>query len=146
MTNAIDIQLTADFGGTLLWPMIAFSNIAQGSAVLGILYLHRGDKDEEQVSIPAIISAYLGVTEPAMFGINLKYRYPFYAAMIGSSVAAVISVGSGLMANSIGVGGVLGFLSFNLDRWWLFFFIATVAIVIPFTLTIMLGRRSHVSK
>ena len=51
----------------------------------------------------------LGVTEPAMFGINLKYVFPFLAAMIGSSIAAVISVGSGVMANSIGVGGIPGF-------------------------------------
>ena len=143
MTNAIDIQLANDFGGTLLWPMIAFSNIAQGSAVLGIWWLHRGDKEEEQITIPAIISAYLGVTEPAMFGINLKYRWPFLMAMIGSACAAVLSVGFGLMANQIGVGGVLGFLSFNLDKYLLFFIIMTVAIVIPFTLTVWYGKRQE---
>lgn len=141
MTNAIDLQLTADFGGTLLWPMIAFSNIAQGSAVLGIWWLHRGNKEEEQVSVPAIISCYLGVTEPAMFGINLKYSYPFFAAMIGSGIAAVISVGLGLMANSIGVGGLPGFLSFNVDKWVIFGIIALVAIVVPFTLTVLYGKR-----
>ncbi|MDW2983395.1 PTS system trehalose-specific EIIBC component [Enterococcus faecium] len=80
MTNAIDMQLIADFGSTNLWPMIALSNIAQGSAVLAIIFLHRGNKKEEQISIPAMISCYLGVTEPAMFGINLKYVYPFVAA------------------------------------------------------------------
>ncbi len=143
MTNAIDLQLATDFGGTLLWPMIAFSNIAQGSAVLGILWLHRGNKEEEQVSIPAIISAYLGVTEPAMFGINLKYRWPFLMAMIGSSIAAVLSVGSGLMANSIGVGGILGFLSFNLDKYIVFFGITLVAIVVPFTLTVLRGKKEE---
>ncbi len=141
MSNAIDMQLVNDFGGTLLWPMIAFSNIAQGSAVLGIWWLHRGNTEEEQVSIPSIISAYLGVTEPAMFGINLKYNYPFIAAMIGSSVAAVISVGFGLMANSIGVGGLPGFLSFNIDRWPLFFIIALVVIVVPFVITVAYGRK-----
>ena len=143
MTNAIDIQLANDFGGTLLWPMIAFSNIAQGSAVLGIWWLHRGNKEEEQVSIPAIISCYLGVTEPAMFGINLKYRYPFLMAMIGSGVAGVISVGMGLMANSIGVGGLPGFLSFNFDKWWLFGVIAVVAMVIPFVLTVWKGKQEE---
>lgn len=141
MSNAIDMQLVNDFGGTLLWPMIAFSNIAQGSAVLGIWWLHRGNTEEEQVSIPSIISAYLGVTEPAMFGINLKYNYPFIAAMIGSSIAAVISVGFGLMANSIGVGGLPGFLSFNIDRWPLFFIIVLVVIVVPFVITVAYGRK-----
>lgn len=141
MTNAIDLQLTADFGGTLLWPMIAFSNIAQGSAVLGIYLLNRGNKTEEQVSIPAMISAYLGVTEPAMFGINMKYRFPFLAAMIGSSLAAIVSVGTGLMANSIGVGGLPGFLSFNVDRWVMFFIIAAIAIIVPAAGTYIYGKK-----
>ncbi|MCH3107359.1 PTS transporter subunit EIIC, partial [Listeria monocytogenes] len=76
--------LMSQFGGTNLWPMLALSNLAQGSAVLAIIFLHRGNEKEAQVSIPATISCYLGVTEPAMFGINLKYLYPFVAAMIGS--------------------------------------------------------------
>ena len=91
MSNAIDLQLIADFGGTNLWPMIALSNIAQGSAVLAIIFLHRGNEKEEQVSIPAAISCYLGVTEPAMFGINIKYIYPFVAAMIGSGIAGLVA-------------------------------------------------------
>lgn len=141
MTNAIDIQLANDYGGTLLWPMIAFSNIAQGSAVLGIIYLNRKDKEEQQISVPAAISCYLGVTEPAMFGINLKYQFPFIAAMIGSGVAGIMSVGMGLMANSVGVGGLPGFLSFNLPDYWRFFLIAAVAIAIPFILTVVVGRK-----
>ena len=106
MTNAIDLQLMSELGGTNLWPMIALSNIAQGSAVLAMIYINRKNEEEKQVSIPAAISCYLGVTEPAMFGINLKYGFPFLAAMLGSLVAAVISVGSDVMANSIGVGGL----------------------------------------
>ncbi|CAM3652432.1 PTS system trehalose-specific EIIBC component [Erysipelothrix urinaevulpis] len=143
MTNAIDLQLANDFGGTLLWPMIAFSNIAQGSAVVGIIFLNRGNKEEEQVSIPAAISSYLGVTEPAMFGINLKYHYPFIAAMIGSSIAAILSVGMGLMANSVGVGGLPGILSFNLVDYPKFMFIALVAMVVPFGITVYLGKRKN---
>lgn len=141
MTNAIDLQLAADYGGTLLWPMIAFSNIAQGSAVLGIIILNRKNKDEQQISVPAAISAYLGVTEPAMFGINLKYNYPFIGAMIGSAVAGIMSVGMGLMANGIGVGGLPGFLSFNVPDYWKFFLIAAVAIVVPLAFTLFMGAR-----
>ena len=73
MTNAIDITLTTKFGGTILWPMIALSNIAQGSSVLAMSVLQRHNKRAEQVNVPACISAYLGVTEPALFGVNLKY-------------------------------------------------------------------------
>lgn len=141
MTNAIDLQLMSELGGTNLWPMIALSNIAQGSAVLAIIYLNRKNEDEKQVSIPAAISCYLGVTEPAMFGINLKYIYPFLAAMIGSSVAAIISVGSGVMANSIGVGGLPGILSIKPQHMLTFALAMITAIVVPFTLTIVFSKR-----
>ena len=149
MSNAIDTQLVADFGTTNLWPMIALSNIAQGSAVLAIIFLHRGDKDEEQVSIPSMISAYLGVTEPAMFGINLKYVYPFVAAMIGSGFAAMFSTIMGVRANSIGVGGLPGILAINstIGGGWLAYSIAMlIAIVIPFLLTVFFARRGIFNK
>lgn len=129
--------------------MIALSNIAQGSAVLAIIFLHRGDKDEEQVSIPSMISAYLGVTEPAMFGINLKYVYPFVAAMIGSGFAAMFSTIMGVRANSIGVGGLPGILAINstIGGGWLAYSIAMlIAIVIPFLLTVFFARRGIFNK
>ncbi len=142
MTNAIDLQLMEQFGGTNLWPMIALSNIAQGSAVLAIVFLHRGDKEEQQVSIPAAISCYMGVTEPAMFGINIKYIYPFVAAMIGSALAAILSVSSGVMANSIGVGGIPGFLSIQSKYMVIFILCMIIAIVVPFLLTIFFDKRN----
>jgi PTS system trehalose-specific IIC component len=141
MTNAIDLQLMSEFGGTNLWPMIAISNIAQGSAVLAIIYMHRGNKDEEAVSIPAAISCYMGVTEPAMFGINIKYVYPFLAAMIGSAIAAVLSVSTGVMANSIGVGGLPGILSIQGPYMGIFAICMLIAIVVPFTLTVFFERK-----
>ncbi|RKL66586.1 PTS trehalose transporter subunit IIBC [Salipaludibacillus neizhouensis] len=140
MTNAIDLQLMSEFDGTNLWPMIALSNIAQGSAVVAMIFLNKKDEKEQQVSVPAAISCYLGVTEPAMFGINLKYMFPFLAAMIGSSIAAVISVGGGVMANSIGVGGIPGFLSIQFQYWIIFFIAMFVAIAVPFVLTIILSK------
>ncbi|WP_028389862.1 PTS system trehalose-specific EIIBC component [Bacillus cihuensis] len=140
MTNAIDLQLMSELGGTNLWPMIALSNIAQGSAVLAMIYINRKDEEEKQVSIPAAISCYLGVTEPAMFGINLKYGFPFLAAMIGSLVAGVISVGSNVMANSIGVGGIPGILSIQAKFMPVFAIAMVVAIVIPFVLTIIFAK------
>lgn len=141
MANAIDLQLMGEFGGTNLWPMIALSNIAQGSAVLAMLYLNRDNEEEKQVAIPAIISCYLGVTEPAMFGINLKYSFPFLAAMIGSAIAGVLSVGTGVMANSIGVGGLPGILSIQPQHMVSFAIAMVVAIVVPFTLTIFFAKR-----
>lgn len=90
MTNAIDTTLANTTGGTILWPMIALSNIAQGSAVLAMGILQRKNKRAQQVNIPACVSCYLGVTEPALFGVNLKYGFPLVCGMIGSCVAAIV--------------------------------------------------------
>ena len=141
MTNAIDLQLMAQVGGTSLWPMIALSNIAQGSAVLAMIYLQRKNEEEKQISIPACISAYLGVTEPALFGVNLKYGFPFICGMIGSGIAAIISVGSGVMANAIGIGGLPGILSIQPNSIPMFAVAMVVAIVVPFILTVVVGRK-----
>jgi len=144
MTNAIDLQLMAQFGGTSLWPMIALSNIAQGSAVLAMIYLQRKNEEAQEVNIPACISAYLGVTEPAMFGVNLKHGFPFFCGMAGSAIAAIISVGSGVMANSIGVGGIPGILSIKPAFMVIFSICMVVAIVIPFVLTVIVGKRKSI--
>jgi len=141
MSNAIDLQLMADFGGTILWPMIALSNIAQGSAVVGIILYNRKNKEEQQISIPAAISCYLGVTEPAMFGINLKYGFPFICAIIGSAIAAVVSVGFGVMANSIGVGGLPGILSIQTQFWGIFALAMLIAIAVPMALTFTVAKK-----
>jgi PTS system trehalose-specific IIC component len=120
MTNAIDTQLIADAGGTGLWPMIALSNIAQGSAVLAFYFMNRHDEREAQISLPAAISAYLGVTEPALFGVNLKYVYPFVAGMIGSGIAGLFCTSFNITANAIGIGGLPGILSIQAKYMGLF--------------------------
>lgn len=141
MTNAIDVQLTNTFGGTLLWPMIALSNIAQGSAVLAMIYLQRKNEKSKEINIPSCISCYLGVTEPAMFGVNLKHSFPFFSAMTGSALAALFSVSTGVMASSIGVGGLPGILSIKPGFWLKFGIAMAIAIVVPFVLTVVFGKK-----
>lgn len=143
MTNAIDTQLSNQFGGTMLWPMIALSNIAQASAVLAMIVLQKDERDR-QVSIPACISGYMGVTEPALFGVNIKNGFPFICGMIGSAIAATVSVGSGVMAFSIGVGGLPGFLSIQPQHMVMFLVAMAIAIVVPFTLTLIVGKRKGI--
>ena len=143
MTNAIDLQLMSQYDGTMLWPMIALSNIAQGSAVLAMVFLQKNDEKERQVSIPACISAYLGVTEPALFGVNLKYGIPFVCGMIGSGLASIISVKSGVMANAIGIGGLPGILSIKPENMLMFLVAMIVAIVVPLLLTIIAYKNRH---
>lgn len=139
-TNAIDMQIIAETGTTPLWPLIALSNIAQGSAVLAMVFIKK-DADSRELSIPATISAYLGVTEPAMFGINLKYMYPFVCGMIGSAVAGAFSIFTDVQAVSIGVGGYPGILSIEAGSMFNFFIAMSLATVIPFTLTMIASKR-----
>ena len=145
-TLAIDSQLVADFGTTNLWPMIMLSNIAQGTAVLAIWFLHRGNKKEEQVSVPATISAYMGVTEPAMFGINLKYVYPFVAAMVGSAFGGMLITATNTRALGIGVGGLPGFLSFKIENYPMVFISMAVTIAITFVCTIVFRKVTFLNK
>ena len=141
MSNAIDLQLIADYNGTMLWPMIALSNIAQGSAVLGMIALQKKNTKAQEVNVPSTISCYLGVTEPAMFGVNLKYSFPFICAMIGSSLAAIISVATKTAATAIGVGGIPGILSIQPQHIPSFAIAMIVAIVVPFVLTFFVGLK-----
>ena len=146
MTNAIDTQLIADVGGTALWPMIALSNIAQGSAVFAYYIMHRHDEREAQISLPATISAYLGVTEPALFGVNVKYIYPFVAGMIGSSIAGLLSVTFNVTAASIGIGGLPGILSIQPKYMIPFAGMMLVAIIVPMVLTFFFRKAGLFTK
>ena len=141
MTNAIDLQLMSQFNGTILWPMVALSNIAQGSAVLAMIFLQRKNERAKQVNVPACISCYLGVTEPALFGVNLKYGFPLVCGLVGSCIAAMISVSSGVMASSIGVGGIPGILSIKPQYMFMFFIAMLEAICVPFILTTIVGKK-----
>ena len=145
MSNAIDLQLVADFGGSMLWPMIALSNIAQGSAVLGMIYLQRKNAAAQEVNVPSCISCYLGVTEPAMFGVNLKYNFPFLCGMIGSAIAGVVCTATSTTANSVGVGGLPGILSIQPASMLSFAICMVIAIVIPFVLTVIMGKKKGVA-
>ncbi|EJC1210671.1 PTS trehalose transporter subunit IIBC [Vibrio parahaemolyticus] len=141
-TNAVDLQLMQELGGTPIWPLIALSNIAQASAVVGIIIISK-KQDEREISVPAAISAYLGVTEPAMYGINLKYKFPMLSAMIGSACAAAICGSAGVMANGIGVGGLPGILSIQPQFWGIFALAMLVAMVMPAALTLILYKRAQ---
>lgn len=141
MSNAIDLQLIADYEMTMLWPMIALSNIAQGSAVLGMILLQKKNTQAQEVNVPACISCYLGVTEPAIFGVNLKKGFPFVCGMIGSALAGIVCVATGTAANAIGVGGLPGILSIRPEFMGSFAICMAVAVAVPMILTIAVGKK-----
>lgn len=141
ISNLIDLQLIADYGGTMLWPMIALSNIAQGFAVFGMLVLQRKDAKARQVNASAGISCCMGVTEPAVFGVNAKHRFPLVCGMIGSAAAGILCASSEVTANAIGVGGVLGILSIRMTYIGSFAIAMAAAAVISFVLTLLVGKK-----
>lgn len=142
---AVDLQLIAK-GGTMIWPLIALSNIAQGSAAFAVFILYKKDAKISSMSLSSSISAWLGVTEPAMFGINLKYKYPFYAALIGSALAAIVSILTGVVANSIGIGGLPAFLAIQPQYWMIYIVAMLVAVIVPFVLTILFSKNKLLNK
>jgi trehalose PTS system EIIBC or EIIBCA component len=133
---AVDLQLIGDPNvlGTFLWPILALSNIAQGSAALAMMLVAKDEK-LKGLAMTSTVSAYLGITEPAMFGVNLRFRYPFIAAVIGTAIAGMLLAVNGVKAPSIGVGGLPGFLSIYPEFWGVFFTGMAIVIVVPLVLT-----------
>ncbi|WP_223700430.1 PTS system trehalose-specific EIIBC component [Sutcliffiella deserti] len=136
---AVDLQLIATIGGTFLWPMVALSNIAQGSSAFAMM-LATKDEKLKGLALTSSISAWLGITEPAMFGVNLRFRYPFFAAMIGSAIAGIIITIAGVMAPSIGVGGIPSFFSILNEYWPVFFLGMGIVLIVPFVITFLIAK------
>lgn len=139
---AIDLQLCADpvINGTYMWPILVLCNIAQGSACLGYILMNRKNEKDKQVAVPAVISAYLGVTEPAIFGINLKYVYPFIGGMLGSGIGGLFSMFFVCKASSVGVGGIPGILSMKIESIPMFAIAMVIALVLPVLFTMILSK------
>lgn len=136
----IDLQAAEVVGGIYTFPVVALNNIAQASAVVAFVWLNRKDAKAKEVGVPSFISGYLGVTEPAMFGINLKYLYPFVAAMLANGVCGLISRAIGIIANSVGVGGLPAFLSMRGEYMLPFVGVMVLCIVLTIAFTLILSK------
>ncbi|MEC1357950.1 PTS system trehalose-specific EIIBC component [Bacillus haynesii] len=137
---AVDLQLIGSkLGGTFLWPMLALSNIAQGSAALAMMFIVKDEK-QKGLSLTSGISAYLGITEPALFGVNLRYRFPFVIAMISSGVAGMFISSQGVLASSVGVGGVPGIFSIMGQYWGAFAIGMAIVLIAPFAGTYLYAK------
>ncbi|ATH94710.1 PTS system trehalose-specific EIIBC component [Bacillus glycinifermentans] len=142
---AVDLQLIGSkLGGTFLWPMLALSNIAQGSAALAMMFIVKDEK-QKGLSLTSGISAYLGITEPAIFGVNLRYRFPFIIAMISSGLAGMYISSQGVLASSVGVGGVPGIFSIMSQYWGAFAIGMAIVLVAPFAGTYVYARMKQKS-
>ncbi|MCG1183536.1 sucrose-specific PTS transporter subunit IIBC [Staphylococcus epidermidis] len=143
---AVETTLIADAtktGGSFIFPIATMSNIAQGGAALAAFFIIKQNKKLKGVASAAGISALLGITEPAMFGVNLKLRYPFIGAVAGSGIGAAYISFFKVKAIALGTAGLPGFISINpTHAGWLHYLIGMlIAFVVSVVVTLVLSRR-----
>ena len=145
---AVETQLLAEMaqtGGTFIFPIAAMSNIAQGAACLGVAFTMK-DAKVRGLAIPSGVSALLGITEPAMFGVNLRYRHAFTSAMIGSGLASAFIAAFNVKAIALGAAGFLGVASIKPDSLAMYSIGMVISFAVAFVLSVILGKRAQAKK
>lgn len=140
---AIETQLlanSAQTGGSFIFSTASMNNVAQGAAVLAVLLMTKNEKIKSICSASGI-SALLGITEPAMFGVTLKLKYPFYAAMTGSAVGSAYLAGTRTLAQALGAAGLPGFISMKPDHYLNFAIGLALSMAVSFGLTIVFWKK-----
>lgn len=140
---AVETQLLADLvktGGSFIFVIAAMSNVAQGAATLAVLKTTKNAKIKGTASA-AGISALLGITEPAMFGINLKLRYPFIGAITGAAVASGFVTLFKVKATALGAAGLPGIISIRPDTIIAYIIGMGISFAVAFVVTIILAKR-----
>ncbi|OJG53199.1 PTS system sucrose subfamfic transporter subunit IIABC [Enterococcus hirae] len=125
--------------GDFIFVVASMANVAQGAATFAIWFLTKNAKTKSLAS-SAGVSALLGITEPALFGVNLKYRFPFFCALIGSGVAAAVAGLLKVVAVSLGSAGFLGFLSINATSIPFYLLCELISFAIAFAITYFYGK------
>ncbi|MDQ0226443.1 PTS maltose transporter subunit IIBC [Bacillus sp. 7586-K] len=141
---AVETQLLADLaksGGSFIFPVAAMSNVAQGAATLAVLLLVR-DAKLKGIASAAGLSALLGITEPALFGVNLKLRYPFIGAIIGSAIASGFLAIFHVKAVALGAAGLPGIISIKPGSIIYYIIGMVISCAVAFIVTIILGKRA----
>ena len=139
---AVETQLLANMavtGGSFIFTVAAMSNISQGASSLAVFFTNK-DSKMKSVASASGISALLGITEPAMFGVNLKLRYPFYAAMIGSAVATAYTTFANVLAVSQGPAGLPGVIAIRPQSMINYIIGMAIAFVVAFIVTIIFSK------
>ena len=109
MYTAIDLGQIAQYGVTFWLPLASAANVAQGAAALAVA-LKSKDKKVKSLALPSSLSAFMGITEPAIFGVNLRFFKPFLAGCIGGGCGALYASIVHLGAKGTGVTGIFGVL------------------------------------
>jgi PTS system sucrose-specific IIC component len=140
---AIETQLLANIaitGGTFIFPIAAMSNVAQGGASLAVGFMTK-DMKLKGIAIPSGVTALLGITEPAMFGVNLKLRYPFIAAITAAAVSSAFITLFNVKAQALGAAGLPGIISINPEKISYYVIGMLISFAVAFGLTLALGMK-----
>ncbi len=153
LLNAIMLDLTnftifAETGSNYIFPILAISNMTQGASVIGLVIFYRNENPKKTELLTSGVNCFMGVTEPALFGANIKYVFPFLAAAIATSISGLFIVAFDITAFGIGVGGILGVLNINAifgnDKvalaWIVYLIIMIVAMLLSSILTIVFAK------
>ena len=138
MYTAIDIGQIAQYGVTYWLPLASAANIAQGAAALAVA-LKSKDKKVKSLALPSSLSAFMGITEPAIFGVNLRFFIPFIAGCIGGGCGALYASIVHLGAKGTGVTGIFGIL-LCLDEPVQYFIEMVIAVGVAFVISFLLYK------
>jgi len=141
---AIETQLLANVaktGGSFIFPVASMANIGQGAATLAIFFATKSQKQKALTS-SAGLSALLGITEPAIFGVNLKMKFPFVFGAIASGIACVFLGLFHVLAVAMGPASVIGFISIASKSIPAFMLSAVISFIVAFIPTFVYAKRT----
>ena len=144
MYTIIDLGQIAKFGMTFWLPLASAANLAQGGAALAVA-LKTKDQKIRSMAVPSALSACMGITEPAIFGVNLRFGKPFVMACIGGACGALFASVTALGATGTGVTGIFGIL-LCLNQPLSYLLMLAISIGVAFVLTWMFGYKDSVSE
>lgn len=144
MYTIIDLGQIAKFGMTFWLPLASAANLAQGGAALAVA-LKTKDQKIKSMAVPSALSACMGITEPAIFGVNLRFGKPFVMACIGGACGALFASVTALGATGTGVTGIFGIL-LCLNQPLSYLLMMAISIGVVFVLTWMFGYKDSVSE
>lgn len=136
--NFLEISMLAKDGWNYLNPIGTCGNVAQAGAVLAVAIKAHSAKTK-QVAYPSCLSALLGITEPAVFGVNLRFVKPFVMSMIGGGVGGFLASLFGLRATGMSITGIPGTLLYLNEQLPLYILVNVVAFAVAFGLTWLFG-------
>lgn len=136
--NFLEISMLAQDGWNYLNPIGTCGNVAQAGAVLAVA-IKAASAKTKQIAYPSCLSALLGITEPAVFGVNLRFVKPFVMSMIGGGVGGFLASLFGLRATGMSITGIPGTLRYLNEQLPLYILVNVVAFAVAFVLTWLFG-------